>query len=455
MTGSSTPDLDPDEQMVAALSDEALAIEFATTYRDELRFVGAWGKWFHWTGSVWRQDDTLTHFDLARKITRRIANQLPAGLSAAQSLSEPKRIASAKTVAAVLALARADRRLSATADQWDQNDWLLNTPDGVVDLKTGEMREHRPEDFMTKMTAVSPGGECPLWLKFLDQVMAGDPEKIAYLQRVAGYALTGSTKEHALFFLYGGGANGKGTFVETFSKIMADYHVKSSIDTFTEQQTAQHSTNVAGLAGARLITVSETQGGRKWDEGKVKELTGGDAMRARKMRQDEFTFQPKGKLVISGNYKPGLRTVDEAIRRRFNLVEFGVKIEKKDRDVDLPEKLVAEWPGILKWAIEGCLEWQRIGLAPPVSVLASTDEYLDAEDAVSRWIADCCTVDVDATEKSGALWASWVEWAKFYREAGGTHRTFSQALGAKGFERGKGGERRFKGIKIREDQEPM
>ncbi|TIL72278.1 MAG: hypothetical protein E5Y65_26050 [Mesorhizobium sp.] len=439
----STP-IDDDDHLPPAFSEEAMAFKFAANNSSILRFVGAWGKWMSWTGSVWKQDETYMGFHHARKIARFFAFQ-------ANDPKSAKAIASAKTAAAIERLAKSERGIAATVDQWDADDWLLNTPGGVVDLKTGEMREHRPEDYMTKITAVSPGGECPLWLAFLEKIMGGDTELISYLQRVLGYALTGSTKEHALFFFHGGGGNGKGTFVETAANIMADYHVKSSIDTFTETRNVQHSTNIAGLAGARFITVSETQGGRRWNEGLVKELTGGDALRARKMRQDEFTFQPKGKLTISGQHKPGLRSVDEAMRRRFNLVEFAVTISKKEKDVDLPEKLKAEWPGILKWMIEGCLEWQRIGLSPPEAVLASTDKYLEAEDTMASWIDECCIVEKTAVVASGAMWASWRQWTEHNKEFTGSQTAFSLAVGKRGFELRN---RRFTGIRLRSESEP-
>ena len=279
-------------------------------------------------------------------------------------------------------LAQSDRVHAATVDQWDADPWLLNTPDYVIDLRTGVQRTHSPEDYITRLAAVSPGGECPTWHAFLDRVTAGDKELQSFLQRVAGYSLTGITTEHALFFLYGKGANGKSVFVNTIAGILADYHKTAPIETFTAAHGDRHPTDLAMLRGARAVTATETEEGRKWAESRIKALTGGDRISARFMRQDFFEYTPQFKLIIAGNHKPGLRSVDEAIRRRFNLVPFTVTIPPDERDPKLTEKLKAEWPGILQWMVEGCLEWQRIGLAPPKVVAEATAAYLEAEDAV-------------------------------------------------------------------------
>jgi putative DNA primase/helicase len=221
------------------------------------------------------------------------------------------------------------------------------TPGGVIDLRSGEIHPHQPSDYMTNITAVAPNGACPLWRKFLNRIFAGDAELIAFVQRVAGYTLTGSTREHAMFFGFGTGANGKSVLINTISGILGDYHRTAAIETFTASKFDRHPTDLAGLRGARLVTAIETEEGRRWDEAKIKALTGGDRIAARFMRQDFFEYLPGFKLVIAGNHKPSLRSVDESIRRRLNLLPFTVTIPPEDRDRDLPEKLKAEWPGIL------------------------------------------------------------------------------------------------------------
>jgi putative DNA primase/helicase len=240
--------------------------------------------------------------------------------------AKAREIASARTGAAVERLAKTDRRLAATKDQWDADPWLLNTPGGVVDLHTGQMRAHRPEDYMTKQTAVSPGGDCPQWKKFMSEVTAGDVELQSYLQRGSGYCLTGVTHEQELFFNYGTGQNGKGTFTRAISGILNDYHTNTSIETFTVSKNERHPTELAKLVGARLVTATETEEGRSWSQVRITEMTGGDQIDARFMRQDFFTFYPQFKLWFSGNHMPTLRTVNKAIARRFNRIPFKVTI---------------------------------------------------------------------------------------------------------------------------------
>jgi putative DNA primase/helicase len=315
-------------------------------------------------------------------------------------------------VAAVERLARCDPRLAATVEQWDADPWLLNMPNGVIDLRTCTMREHRPDDHLTRMTTVAPEGDCPLWLAFLDRVTNGDKALQQYLQSVSGYALTGQTTEHAMFFLWGRGANGKGTFVNAITGILGDYHRTAPIETFTASYTDRHPTDLAGLLGARLVTASETEEGRRWAESKIKMLTGGDRISARFMRQDFFDYTPQFKLMISGNHKPSLRSVDEAIRRRFNLVPFTVTIPAADeRDPELGETLKAEWPGILAWMIDGCTDWQERGLAPPEAVTAATAIYFETQDTFAAWLDECCEVNANAWERAQTLFASWKEWA--------------------------------------------
>ena len=208
------------------------------------------------------------------------------------------------------------------------------------------------------------------------------------------------------------------------------------METFLAARGERHPTDVAGLRGARFVAAQEVEKGRHWAEAKIKALTGGDAISARFMRQDFFSFTPVFKLVIAGNHKPALRSVDEAIRRRINLIPFTVTIPPAGRDRDLPEKLKAEWPGILQWAIEGCLRWQKYGLAAPMAVTKATEEYLQDEDTVAQWIAECCTVGEPSRykEANAGLFGSWREWCERVGEQPGSQKNFSQALIREGFE---------------------
>jgi putative DNA primase/helicase len=291
----------------------------------------------------------------------------------------------------------------------------------------------RREDYIIRITAVAPGGSCPGWFAFLQRVTDGDKDLERFLQRATGYALTGDVSEHALFFGHGTGANGKGVFIATVAGVMGDYHKTAPMETFVASNSDRHPTELAGLRGARLVTSQETEEGRRWAESKIKALTGGDKISARLMRQDFFEFQPQFKLLIIGNHKPSLRSVDEAIRRRMNLIPFAVTIPEAERDKKLPDKIREEWPGILAWGIEGCLEWQRQGLAKPKALRKATDDYLAAEDAVAEFIAECCTTDPNDTALSSALFKRWSLWTVARGEFGGSQKRFSQTLEDRGF----------------------
>jgi putative DNA primase/helicase len=383
-------------------SDEVLARRFTDIHADDLRFVNSWGRWLVWDGARWKIDETLLVVDHVRALVRDCSKELlesggKPGLAAA--------VASSKKVSAIECLAQADRQHAAQTSDWDNDAWLLNTPDGTIDLRTGQLRPHDRQDLITKITAVGPSGTCPLWLSFLNRIFNGDQKLIAYVRRLLGYSLTGSVQEHALFFCYGTGGNGKGVMLGTWHKILGDYSVVAPMSTFTASQNERHPTELAMLRGARLVTAQETEDGQRWAESKIKALTGGDSISARFMRQDFFTFEPVFKLLIAGNHKPSLRNVDEAIRRRFNLIPFTQTIPPAERDLRLAEKLKDEWPGYLAWAIEGCLEWQRIGLAPPAAVVEATEDYLTEEDAIGRFIAERCERNSQAEVELKFLYA--------------------------------------------------
>src|SRR5262245_38828352 len=247
-------------------TDEALALRFAEHNADHLRYVAIWGKWLLWDGRRWAIDDTLKAWDLSRELCRAHAAECKRPKLAAA-------LASAKTVAAVERLARSDRRLAATVGQWDADPWVLNTPNGTVDLRTGKTRRHAPTDFITKCTTVGPAGSCPLWHQFLEQVTGHDHELEQFLQRMCGYVLTGLTLEHALFFVYGLGGNGKTTYLNAIVEALGDYHRTAPIETFTVARGERHPTELAGLRGARLVTATETEQGRNWAESRLKMLT--------------------------------------------------------------------------------------------------------------------------------------------------------------------------------------
>jgi putative DNA primase/helicase len=401
-----------------SMAENDVANAFAAKYADHLRYVAKWAQWFAWENACWREDTTLHTYDRIRRFCE-------------TSKRKPK----AQMVAAIERLAKSDRRLAATHDQWDTDPWLLNTPAGVVDLRNGAIRPARPEDYMTKITAVGPDPSCStaVWIAFLDRITGSKPDLIAFHHRFFGYALTGVTREHAMAFGYGTGANGKSVETATVAGIMGDYHTTAPLDTFTASLQDHHPTDLAGLRGARLVTVTEIEEGRRWAEGKIKTMTGGDRISARFMRQDFFEYVPQFKLWVAGNHKPRLRNVDEAMRRRLHLVPFSVTIPPEERDLELAEKLKAEWPGILHWMISGCLEWQQQGLAPPSIVSNATSEYFEAEDAIGLWLEDRIERRSGAFALCNALYSSWKDWIEARGEEPGSQKQLTETLQGKHF----------------------
>jgi putative DNA primase/helicase len=289
------------------------------------------------------------------------------------------------------------------------------------------------------------------WAEYVEAVPQGDWQLVDFLQRMCGYSLTGSTREEALFFGYGTGANGKTKFIGAITGAMGDYHRTAAIETFTASATERHPTDLAGLHGARLVTAIETEEGKQWAEAKIKALTGGDKIAARFMRQDYFEFTPRFKLLVAGNNKPGLRSVGEAMRRRLHLIPFTVTIPAEER-ADLDELLRQEWPGILNWMVEGCLEWQRIGLSPPKIVTDATEKYFEAEDRILAWTEQCCDHDPNATETTAKLYGSWVSHCTRTGEVIGSQRRFSEALEEHGIERWRDkNDRGFRGLRLKID----
>ena len=433
------------------VTEDEAALRFADLYGGQLRFCHSHGAWFQWSGSAWRRNNVGTPFEWARQLVRRLAAEEP----------DKVRYVTSKTSFAggVERFSRSAEAFRVEAEYWDRDPFLLGTPGGTVDLRTGRLRAADPLDGITRQTAVAPAAQadCPRWRQFLDESTGGDAELQRFLQQWCGYSLTGDTREHALAFLFGLGGNGKSVFVNAVSGIAGDYHTTAAMETFTNSGGSGHPTELAMLRGARLVTASETEEGRAWAEARIKALTGGDRISARFMRQDFFTFLPAFKLMIVGNHMPALRNVDDAARRRFNLVPFTHKPAKPDRELEA--KLRAEWPGILQWMIDGCLDWQDNGLVRPTSVSEATRAYFEAQDVLSQWLADECDIDIGNTyrwETSATLFEAWTRYAKEAGETSGTRKSFADAMKSRHFEvhKGTGGARTFRGIRLKKPPSP-
>jgi putative DNA primase/helicase len=418
---------------------EQVTRAFAARYGSTWRYVEAWGCWLHWDGRRWKREKTQLVVHLIRETVAELLKRTPQRVPG-------------NVVAIAERYAQTTREVARDETLWDADPWLLNCPNGTVDLRTGALRPHSPHDHLTKVAHATPGGGCPLWKEFLFAVTGGDSEVQAYLQRTVGYWLTGITSEQVFFFAYGTGANGKSVFVNTLLTILGDYARSAPTETFMMTRMERHPTELAGLRGYRMVAAVELSRGARWNESRLKMLTGGERVTARFMRQDEFEYQPQLKLLIVGNHRPSLRSVDEAMRRRLHLLPFEVTIPKEDRDPDLTVKLLAERDGILAWALQGCLDWQREGLNPPPPVRAATEAYFSSQDTLGRWLDECCQQGPNMRAASGELFDAWKQWCEANGEFVGPRNDFSQALSDRGFKAVRGGTtgRGFMGLALRD-----
>lgn len=417
-------------------TEDAIAQLFTKAHGDRLRFDHDAGAWFEWDGTRFRRDGRARAFHYAREMGRAIIGGKRGACRAAGASGAER-------------FARADPAHAVDSSIWDADTMVLGTPLGTVNLSTGTLRPADPRDLITKQTTVGPEqGEPTIWLRFIGEALNGDAGAVRFLQQWFGYCLTGDTREHALAFIYGAGGNGKSVFLNTVTAILGDYAVTAAMETFTASKNDRHSTELAMLRGARLVTASETEEGRAWAESRIKQMTGGDLITARFMRQDNFTFRPQFKLTIAGNHAPALASVDEAMRRRFNIVPFETMPTTPDRLLE--EKLCAEHGRILAWAIRGCIDWQRNGLVRAATVTAATSGYFDDQDVFGQWIAERCEVGRDRWELPAKLFADWSRHAHAAGDVPGTQRGLSDRLKKRGFVQAKSnGLRIYRGLNLK------
>jgi putative DNA primase/helicase len=404
------------------VTEDSAAELFVQKYGEDIRFCHSTGAWFIWNGVRWRRDQVGTVFDKARRLARELGQD--------QDERGRKVIGKTSFAGGMERFARTDQSVSVIIDNWDCDPWQLGTPGGTVDLTTGKLGPPSRSDGITKSTLCAPLEEgCPRWLQFLDETTGSDQRLVRFLQQWCGYAVTGLTREHALVFVYGPGGNGKSVFLNVVTAILAEYAATSAMDTFTAGHGDKHPTDLAMLRGARLVTASETEEGRPWAEARIKQLTGGDRIAARFMRQDFFEFTPQFKLMIVGNHKPSLQNVDDAARRRFNIVPFVLNPTAPDRELET--KLMMEAGGILRWIIDGCLDWQGNGLLRPESVMVATEEYFKDQDLFSQWLAETCDLDPGNRYKEAnatALFSSWKAYALAAGEDPKSQKVFKPEL---------------------------
>jgi len=392
------------------MTQDGIAAVFAKRYADRLRYCHSTRSWFEFDGALWRRDETNRAFEFVRQIAREI--------SQGREVKELKEFRKTAFASGVEKFSESDLAFAVTADFWDRDPYLLGTPAGTVNLRTGVISPGDSSDGITKSAAVAPSDhtDCPVWGGFLREATGGDAAMVRFLQQWAGYCLTGDTREHALVFAHGPGGNGKSVFLNTITGIMADYATPAPSDTFTISIGDRHPTELAGLRGARLVSASETEQGRTWAETRIKMITGGDEVAARFMRGDFFRYRPTFKLMIIGNHRPKLDNVDAAVRRRFNIVPFTHRPEHPDHQLE--EKLREEWPVILRWMIRGCLDWLAGGLVRPPRVLAATADYFADQDLLGQWLEARCDLQPGNNRMKETTTALHQAWSAFAKQAG-------------------------------------
>ena len=420
-----------------------------------LRFCHESGKWLVWNGEIWATDNSGIVDRLAKETVRTIyleaggaANERDRGNLAKHAL---KSEAEAR-LRAMVNLAKTEPNISVTQAELDAGLWLLNCRNGTVDLRTGKLLPHNPDNLCTKQVPVAfdQRAKCPTWLAFLLRVMADNRGLVQFLQRAIGYSLTGATREQVLLFLYGTGANGKSTFIETCRKLLGDYAQQADFDTFVTKKNEGPRNDLARLVGARFVAAVEAAQGRQLAENVIKQVTGGDTITTRFLYREFFEYLPQFKLFLVANHKPRVVGTDEAIWRRIRLVPFTVTIPREQRDKQLLEKLQSELPGILAWAVRGCLKWQDDGLGEPVQVSEATEAYRRENDTLGDFIEEKCVIDPDESLEAGLLYETFTAWCKANGEEPLSQKSFGTQLHERGFQPIKQkGRRRWAGLHLR------
>ena len=416
------------------LTDLGNARRLVSLHGKDLRYISPWRCWMAWDEERWQKDDDGGVMRMAKATIEEMFTE--AGQMADKSRRSAIRGFALKSqntqrLQGMITLAKSEEEVVLAVDQVDADPLVLGLQNGVIDLKTATFREMKREDYITKIAYVSydGGATCSNWLGFLETIFpaGGDKDRqlelIAYVQRMAGYMLTGLTVEEVLFVLWGSGNNGKSTFRETLFALMGSYAVGSDASLLiANKQTGGATPDLARLHGRRLVTINETQQNSRLNEARVKFIASHDIITARSLYQEPFDFTPTHKTFLTTNHKPIVRDTDEGIWRRLHLVPFITTIPENKRDRSFREKkLLPEMAGILNWALEGLKAYLKDGLKPPKEVKDATKEYREEMDVIGKWIDEICVKDATAEEKIFDLYHNYKRWAE--QEIGFVMRT--------------------------------
>jgi len=410
----------------------------AASHGRDLRWIPRWKTWLVWDGRRWARDETGEVERRAKAVVREMYLQADGmtGDDKKALAQHAYRSEGIGRIDAMIRLARSETGIAIAHDALDQRPMLLTVRNGTLNLQTGKLGPHSRGDLATKLVDIDfdPAATCPTWLRTLDTIFAGDASLIEYVQRAVGYSLSGDTREQVLHLCHGTGANGKSTLLDVFGMLSGEYGQQADFTTFLERRTdAGPRNDVARLAGARLVRSSEVGENKRLNEGLIKSLTGGDVMTARYLYSEDFEFKPQFKLWLAANHKPVIRGTDYAIWRRVRLIPFEVTIAPEQRDDALPQKLKAELPGILAWAVAGCQQWLEHGLHAPDRVLAATNAYREESDTIGAFIADRCELGPFETV-AGELYRAYERWAKENGEYVISAQMFGRRMSERGFD---------------------
>jgi putative DNA primase/helicase len=335
--------------------------------------------------------------------------------------------------------------LNITSDNLDHDPWLLNVQNGMINIMTGEFMEHRQENMITKIANVEydPAADCPQWKQFIREIMDYKPELINFVQTAAGWSMTGDISEQVMFILYGTGANGNSTFLNTVQHILGDYSTSTNTETFMKKNGDQYTNDVARLRGTRLVLTSEAEQGRRLSEPLIKKITGNEKLTARFLYGEFFMFMPTFKIWMATNHKPVIKGTDYGIWRRIMLIPFTTTIPKEKQDKRLEEKLRTEASGIFNWLLEGAARWRQERLQAPDIVLNATDEYRGEMDIIGIFLKEQCRVDFELQIRIRELYKAYADWCDENKEHAVNERSFSSRLKEMGYEQKRNAEARF------------
>ncbi len=429
---------DPTPRAVYLHTDVGNAQRLVAMHGHDMRYVARWKTWLVWDGRRWQRDETGEVERRAKAVVRGMlqeAAQMEPGEKRQALAAWALKSEAAGRIKAMVDLARSEAGVAIHYGALDQQPRKLTVANGTLDLWSGELGPFDRGHLMMKMSDITydSDAECPVWQETLRVIFGGDQSMVDYVQRAVGYSLTGDTSEQCFHVCHGSGSNGKSTIFNVLARLAGDYGQQADFSTFLERRSEGPRNDVARLSGARLVRSSEVGENKRFNEDLIKALTGEEVVTARFLYSEDFEFLPQFKLWLAANHKPVIRGTDYAIWRRVRLIPFEVTILPEQRDQDLPAKLKAEMPGILRWAVEGCQMWLEGGLRPPERVLSATAGYKAESDVLAAFLEENCDIDPSFSEQGSRLYTAYKRWADENGEHVMTNTRFGRELGDRGY----------------------